>query len=186
MAGKAGAGRRWKRRELGMVHVYTGDGKGKTTAALGPGLRAAGHGFRVCMIQFMKGNMVYGEQRAVKRLPNFVIRQFGRKQFVDRDRPARVDREWARKGLAFARKALGEGSYDLVILDEINVALDWKLVTLEEVLGLIRGRAPGTELVLTGRYAHPQVMETADYVTEMREISHPFHKGILSTKGVDH
>jgi cob(I)alamin adenosyltransferase len=168
-----------------MVHVYTGDGKGKTTAALGLGLRASGHGFRVCMIQFMKGDLVYGEQKAVKRLPNFTIRQFGRKEFVDRDHPARVDREWARKGLAFARKALAEGSYDLVILDEINVALDWKLVSLEEVLALIRSRAPGTELVLTGRYAHPQIMEMADYVTEMREISHPFNRGYLSTRGVD-
>jgi cob(I)alamin adenosyltransferase len=185
MAGKAGAGRMWKRRELGMVHVYTGDGKGKTTAALGLGLRAAGHGFRVCMIQFMKGNMVYGEQRAVRSLPNFEIRQFGRKQFVDRDRPARVDREWARRGLAFARRALTGGRYDIVILDELNVALDWKLVTLEEVLALVRGKAPRTELVITGRYAHPQVMELADYVTEMREISHPFQEGILCAKGVD-
>lgn len=169
-----------------MVHVYTGDGKGKTTASLGLGLRAAGHGLRVCMVQFMKGNLVYGEQRAVKRLPNFEIRQFGRKQFVDRERPAKVDVEWARKGMEFARKALSGKRYDLVILDELNVALDWKLVTLEDVLSLIREKAPGTEVVITGRYAHPQVMELADYVTDMREISHPYNRGYLSMKGVDH
>ena len=130
--------------------------------------------------------MGYGEQKAARHVPGLEIRQFGRKAFVDRDRPARVDRQWAAKGMAFASKAVTCGKYDLVVLDELNVALDWKLVTLEEVLSLIRGKAPGTELVLTGRYAHPQVMEMADYVTEMREIAHPFNKGWLSTKGVDH
>jgi cob(I)alamin adenosyltransferase len=169
-----------------MLHVYTGDGKGKTSAALGLGLRAAGHGFRVCMIQFMKGGMCYGEQKAVRNVPGFQIRQFGRKQFVDRDNPGKIDRQWAAKGMAFARKVLSGGKHDVVILDEINVALDWKLVTLEEVLALIRMRRPGTELVLTGRYAHPQIMEMADYVTEMREIAHPYSRGFLSTKGVDH
>jgi cob(I)alamin adenosyltransferase len=169
-----------------MVHVYTGDGKGKTTAALGLGLRASGHGLRVCMVQFMKGNLQYGEQRAVKKLPNFEIYQFGRKEFVSRRKPAKVDQEHARQGLRFAREILTSGEYDVVILDEVNVALDWKLVTLEEVLALIREKAPETELVLTGRYAHPQIMELADYVTEMREINHPYHRGFLSTKGVEH
>jgi cob(I)alamin adenosyltransferase len=177
---------KWKRRKLGMLHVYTGDGKGKTTAALGLGLRAAGHGFRVCMIQFMKGGMSYGEQKAVKKLPGFEIRQFGRKEFVDRDNPSKIDLRWAAKGMDFARKVLSEGKYDVVILDEINVALDWKLVTLEEVLSLVRLRRPGTELVLTGRYAHPQLMEMADYVTEMKMIAHPYDRGFLSTRGVDH
>ena len=178
-------GGKWKRRKLGMVHVYTGDGKGKTTAALGLALRAVGHGFRVVVVQFMKGNLVYGEQKAARKIRNFEIRQFGRRAFVDRDNPARVDREWARKGLEFARKVLSDGKHDLVILDELNVALDWKLVTLGEVLDLIRGKAPGTELVITGRYAHPQVMELADYVTEMREVAHPFRKGYLCARGVD-
>lgn len=175
---------KWLRRKLGMVHVYTGDGKGKTTAALGLGMRASGHGYRVCMVQFMKGNMQYGEQRA--KLKNFEIREFGRKEFVNKERPAKVDIEHARKGLKFARRVLTSGDYDLVILDEINVALDWKLVNLEDVLALIRDKSPNTELVLTGRYAHPQVMEMADYVSEIREIKHPFQKGILSVKGVEH
>jgi cob(I)alamin adenosyltransferase len=183
MGGRPGG--KWKRRKLGMVHVYTGDGKGKTTAAMGLGLRAAGHGFKVVVVQFMKGNLVYGEQRAVRSLPRFEIRQFGRKEFVDRDHPAKVDREWARKGLEFARKVLTDGKHDVVILDELNVALDWKLLALEDVLGLIRGKSPSTELVITGRYAHPQVMELADYVTEMREVAHPFQKGYLCAKGVD-
>jgi len=178
-------GQKWKRRKLGMVHVYTGDGKGKTTAALGLGLRAVGHGYRVVVVQFMKGQLVYGEQKAARNIKGFEIRQFGRKDFVDRDNPARVDREWASKGLEYARNVLTDGKHDVVILDELNVALDWKLVTLEDVLALIRNKAPQTELVITGRYAHPQVMELADYVTEMREVSHPFRKGFLCAKGVD-
>jgi cob(I)alamin adenosyltransferase len=178
-------GGKWKRRRLGMVHVYTGDGKGKTTAAMGLGLRAVGHGYRVVVVQFMKGDLVYGEQKAARSLPLFEIRQFGRKEFVDRDHPAKVDREWARKGLEFARKVLTDGKHDVVILDELNVALDWKLLALEDVLGLIRGKSPSTELIITGRYAHPQVMELADYVTEMREVAHPFQKGYLCAKGVD-
>ena len=176
---------KWKHRKLGLVHVYTGDGKGKTTAALGLGLRAVGHGYKVVVVQFMKGDLVYGEQKAARSLPGFEIRQFGRRAFVDRDHPAKVDRDWARKGMEYARKVLTDGKHDIVILDELNVALDWKLVTLEDVLGLIRDKSPRTELVLTGRYAHPQVMELADYVTEMREVSHPFQKGYLCAKGVD-
>jgi len=168
-----------------MVHVYTGDGKGKTTAALGLALRAVGHGYRVVVVQFMKGDLVYGEQKAARRIEGLEIRQFGRKEFVDRKNPANVDRDLARKGLEYARRVLTDGKHDVVILDELNVALDWKLVTLEEVLSLIREKAPGTELVITGRYARPQVMELADYVTEMREISHPFRKGYLCAKGVD-
>ncbi|MEM4729046.1 MAG: cob(I)yrinic acid a,c-diamide adenosyltransferase [Thermoplasmata archaeon] len=175
----------WRRRRLGMVHVYTGDGKGKTTAALGLGLRAVGHGLRVCMIQFMKGRNQYGEQRAVARLPNFELYQFGRRGFVRKGAPSKTDKALARRGLAFAREAVCSGRYDIVILDELNVALDWGLISLEDVLGLIRGKAPRTELVLTGRYAHPQVMELADYVTEMREIAHPYQKGYLCLKGVD-
>lgn len=166
-----------------MVHVYTGDGKGKTTAALGLGLRASGHGYRVVMVQFMKGNMQYGEQK--RKLKNFEIRQFGRKEFVNKERPAKVDLDHARKGLKFSRSVLQSGDYDLVILDEINVALDWHLVKLDEVLELIRAKAPNTELVLTGRYAHPRIMELADYVSEIREIKHPFQKGVLSLKGVE-
>ncbi|MGQ9582235.1 MAG: cob(I)yrinic acid a,c-diamide adenosyltransferase [Thermoplasmatota archaeon] len=177
---------KWRRRRLGMVHVYTGDGKGKTTAALGLGLRAAGHGLRVCLVQFMKGRNQYGEQRALRHLPNFEVHPFGRRGFVDRERPARADLALARRGLELARVVVTSGEYDLVILDELNVALDWGLVSLEDVLGLIRSRAPRTELVLTGRYAHPQVMELADYVTEMREISHPYQRGYLSLKGVEH
>jgi len=178
-------GGKWKRRRLGMVHVYTGDGKGKTTAALGLGLRAVGHGYRVVVVQFMKGDLVYGEQKAARRIKGFEIRQFGRREFVDRDRPARVDVEWARKGMEYARRVLTDGKHDVVILDELNVALDWKLVTLGEVLALIKAKSPRTELVITGRYAHPQVMELADYVTEMREVSHPFQRGFLCARGVD-
>ncbi len=177
---------KWRRRKLGMVHVYTGDGKGKTTAALGLGLRAAGHGLRVCMVQFMKARNQYGEQRALRHLPNFEARQFGRRGFVSREGPSRADRALAGRGMDFARAVATSGEYDLVILDEINVALEWGLVSLADVLGLIRSKAPRTELVLTGRYAHPQVMELADYVTDMREISHPYQRGYLSLKGVEH
>jgi len=170
----------------GMVQVYTGDGKGKTTAALGLALRAIGHGLKVYMIQFMKGDPEYGELRAVKNLPNFVVRQYGRPDFVDRKSPSAVDIRLAQEGLAHAREVIASGEYDLVILDEINVALDFKLIDLQEVLALIESRPREIELVLTGRCAPQQVLQAADLVTEMREVKHYFRCGRGSRDGIEH
>lgn len=169
----------------GLVHVYTGDGKGKTTAALGLALRAAGHGMRTYIAQFLKGQD-YGELHALERLsPWVVIEQFGRPGFVHVKGVTPEDRAMAVRGLTCAREAMGSGAYDLVILDEINVALYFGLIELEEVLALLEDRPEHVELVLTGRGAPEELLERADYVTEMREVRHPYQRGILARKGIE-
>jgi cob(I)alamin adenosyltransferase len=170
---------------LGMIHVITGDGKGKTTAALGIGMRAVGRGLKVCMVQFMKG-YEYGEIAAAKELEGFDIFQFGRAEFVNKENPEQVDIQEAVKALEHAKKVVSSGKYDIVILDEVNVALDFKLIGLEDVLGLAKGKPKNIELVLTGRNAGQELVELADYVSEVREIKHPYRKGIGARKGIEH
>ncbi len=169
----------------GLVQVYTGTGKGKTTAALGLGLRAAGHGFEVYMIQFMKGQINYGELEAVKRIPNFTIRQFGRPDFIDKSNPDPEDIKYAQDALDHARKIIEVGSVDFLILDEVNVAIDFGLITDREVIALIKSRPSQMELILTGRYASSAIIEIADLVSEIKEIKHPYQKGIAARKGVE-
>jgi len=169
----------------GLIHVYTGMGKGKTTAALGLALRASGAGFKVHMIQFMKGRK-YSEIYAIKNLKNFTISQFGRDEFVNKEKPEKIDIDLAEKGLAYAKDIIKNGEYDLVILDEINVAVDYKLIALNDVLDLIKQKPKELELVLTGRYAHPEIIKNSDLVTEMLEIKHPYQKGIKCRKGIDY
>jgi cob(I)alamin adenosyltransferase len=173
-------------KELGLIHVYTGNGKGKTTAALGLGLRAAGHGYRVLMIQFMKGQIDYGELMAVKGLDNFDIVQYGRPDFVDKDDPEEIDIKLAKDGMEHAASVIRDGGCDLLILDEINVAIEWKLVTVEDVLGLLTSKPESMEVVLTGRYSPQSFIDVADTVTEMKEVKHPYQKGILARKGIEH
>lgn len=168
----------------GLLQVYTGDGKGKTTASLGLALRASGHGWKVLMIQFMKGR-VYGELPAVEALPNITIEQYGRDEFVDKRNPEAVDVEFAEKGFERAKDALSSGEYDIVILDEINVAVDFKLVSIQEVIDVIKGRAAGVEVVCTGRYAPAELIEIADLVTEMKEIKHPYNNNIPGRLGIE-
>jgi cob(I)alamin adenosyltransferase len=170
--------------EKGFVHVYTGNGKGKTTAALGLGLRAVGAGLKVHMIQFMKGRR-YSEIDSVKNLSNFTISQFGRDEFVNKEKPEKIDIDLAKKGLAFAKDVIKSGKHDLVILDEINVAVDYKLIALEDVINLIKEKPEKLELVLTGRYVHPEIVKISDLVTEMLEIKHPYQKGVSCRKGID-
>jgi cob(I)alamin adenosyltransferase len=170
----------------GLVQVFTGNGKGKTTAALGTILRAIGHGFRVFIIFFMKGNYDYGEFSTLAKLPNVEMASFGFRQLTD---PANIkpeEIEQARLALAAARKALLSGNYDLVVLDEVNVALGFKLIELDEVVKLIRDKPPDVELILTGRYADNKIIELADLVTEMVNIRHPFDKGIKARKGIEY
>jgi cob(I)alamin adenosyltransferase len=171
---------------LGLLHVYTGDGKGKTTAALGLGMRAAGHGLRVLMVQFMKGQINYGELESARKVLGFEIRQFGRAEFVDKKRPAQVDLDLAREGLDFAKAAIAGGAADLIILDELNVAIDWKLVPLDEVMDMLRSRPKNIEVVVTGRYAAKDMLDLADLVTEMREVKHPYARGILGREGIEY
>lgn len=169
---------------VGMVQVYTGDGKGKTTAALGLALRAAGHGLRVYIGQFMKG-VRYGELAALANVPNIQIKQFGRPQWVDPQGVTDEDIAMAQQALKDGTDALQSGGYDIVILDEINVAAAWGLLAVEQVVELIRSRPSNVELVLTGRCAPSQVLESADLITEMREIKHPYHKGVISRQGIE-
>jgi cob(I)alamin adenosyltransferase len=170
----------------GLVQVYTGNGKGKTTAAFGQALRAVGQGFRVCVIQFMKGRK-YGEFIAAeKHLPDLTIHLSGLDSFVMRDNPAPLDIELAVQGLALARQVIASGDYDMVILDEINVALDFKLIPLASVIDLIRTRPSTLDLILTGRYAPPEIMEIADTVSEIREIKHHYNAGIKDRAGIEY
>jgi len=172
--------------ETGRVQVYTGDGKGKTTAALGLACRAVGHNLRVVMIQFMKGSIEYGELNTAKRLaPNLTIIQQGRENFVNRDNPDPIDIEMAQEGIALAERLMEEPP-DILILDEINVAIDYGLVSLEQVVELMERRPEKMELVLTGRYAHPEVMKRADLVTEMVEIKHYYNmEGLDGRVGIE-
>lgn len=170
----------------GLVQVYTGAGKGKTTAALGLALRAVGKGLKVYMIQFMKGDIEYGEITTAKSMENFEIIQIGRSEFVDKNNPAEIDIELANKALEHAKEIIASGDYDIVILDEINVALDWKLIDLEKVIDLIKSKPEHIELVLTGRYAPQEIIEVADLVTEMQEIKHPYNDGVEARDGIEH
>ena len=175
-----------KGKSLGLVQVYTGTGKGKTTAALGLGFRAVGKGFKVFMVQFMKGDIEYGEITAARKLEGFTIEQFGRPDFVDKDNPEAIDIEFAKKALERVKEIFIENKFDVVILDEVNVAIEWHLIALEDVKELIKNKPKNTELILTGRYAHPEIIELADLVTDMQEVKHPFKNGILARDGIEH
>jgi cob(I)alamin adenosyltransferase len=172
--------------ERGLIQIYTGLGKGKTTAALGQAMRAAGQGLKVYIIQFMKGWPYYGELDTVGHHPNITLKQFGRPDYVDKEKPEPQDVRMAEEALEHARHIVMSGRYNLVILDEINVALEWKLISLEDVLSLLDQKPKGVELILTGRYAHPEVIARADLVTEMHEIKHPYQKGIISRRGIEY
>jgi cob(I)alamin adenosyltransferase len=172
----------------GLVIVYTGKGKGKTTAALGIALRAVGHGYKVGMIQFIKGEWFYGELNSSKRLePEFEMIAAG-KGFVgiiDDDHPIQDHQNAARDALRIAREKISQGIYDIMILDEINYAVKLKLVAVEDVLDLIKSKPEKTTIVITGNYAPEAVIAAADLVTEMKEIKHPYQLGIKAKKGID-
>ena len=170
----------------GLVQVYTGNGKGKTTAAFGQALRAIGQGCRVCIIQFMKGRK-YGEFLAgEKYLPSLTLHLAGLDSFVMRENPAPLDIELARQGLALARNAITSGDYDMVILDELNVAADFKLVPLDDVIDLIKSKPAAVDLILTGRYAPPEVIALADTVSEIREVRHHYNAGVKERAGIEY
>jgi cob(I)alamin adenosyltransferase len=170
----------------GLVQVYTGDGKGKTSAAFGIALRAIGRGLKVYIIQFIKGGFDYGELYIIDRLPNLVLKAFGRGEFVIQKPPGEEDIKLAEEAFQLAKKVVEGGEYDIVILDEINVAINLKLISLEGVLELIKKKPKHVELVLTGRYAPKEIIDAADLVTEMREVKHPFNKGYKARKGIEY
>ena len=175
-----------KKNGRGLVQIFTGNGKGKTTAALGTILRAAGHGLRVFVVFFMKGDYDYGEYSTLSRLPNVSMSSFGFRRLTDPTNIKPEEIEQARLALEAARKAVLSGSYDLVVLDEVNVALGYNLIELDEVIRLIRDKPPRLELILTGRYADTRLIEMADLVTEMVKVKHPFDKGIKARKGIEY
>jgi cob(I)alamin adenosyltransferase len=170
----------------GLVQVFTGDGKGKTSAAIGAVIRALGHGFRVYIGFFMKGDYPYGERNVLSELTNVTMEGFGVGGFVD---PANIkpkEKAQAKRGLVAARKAMFSGRYDLVVLDELNLAVAWNLVELDEVLKLIADKPEGVELILTGRRADSRLTKAADLVTEMLKIKHPYDDGVVAREGIEY
>jgi cob(I)alamin adenosyltransferase len=168
----------------GYIQVYTGNGKGKTTAALGLALRAAGAGKTVFIAQFLKGRKS-SEYRSLALLRPFVkIRHFGEKKFI-MGKPGQKDREAFRRGFNQAKKALSSGQYDMIVLDEINLAVHLGLISVEDMLSLIREKPGNVELVLTGRHAHLRIIKMADLVTRMQEVKHYFQKGVLARRGIE-
>jgi len=170
----------------GMVQVFTGNGKGKTSAALGAVLRAIGHGLRAYIVFFMKGKYPYGEFSTLPKLPNVDIASFGLRCLID---PANINPEeieQAKLALSAAREAMLSGNYDIVVLDEVNVAIYFKLIELDEVVRLISDKPRNVELILTGRYADAKLIELADLVTEMVKLKHPYDKGVKARKGIEY
>jgi len=174
--------------ESGLTIVYTGNGKGKTTAALGIVLRAAGYQKKICMIQFIKGSWHYGEMSSSKKLePEFEMIAVG-KGFVgiiDDKKPREDHKKIAEEAIRICKLKIQSGKYDIIILDEVNYAVNLGLVMLEDVLDLIRTKPPNLDLVLTGNYAKKEIIDLADLVTEMKEIKHPFKLGKKAKKGID-
>jgi cob(I)alamin adenosyltransferase len=191
-----------KKKRKGLVHVYTGDGKGKTSASLGLALRAMGHGLTVFMIQFLKGGGLAGEVIAAETmLPNFKVRQFGKacpyseeikKGAMECDNckdcflTRKEEREKVGEAMDLAEKTVAGGKYDVVILDEVNNAAARRLTSVARILKVISSRKPGVELILTGRNAPKEFIEAADYVTYLKRVKHPFTKGARARFGIDY
>ncbi len=168
----------------GKTHIYTGNGKGKTTAALGLAMRAVGHGMSVIMIQFMKKNEMYGEYAVMSKIAQ--IEQFGTNEFVNLDNPTDIDISEAESGLKFAETIIMAGTYDVIILDEILVAVSFGLIPEDSVIELMKLCRGNAELILTGRGASDVIIDEADLVTEMCEIKHYYSKGIIAREGVEY
>jgi cob(I)alamin adenosyltransferase len=172
--------------QKGLFIVFTGDGKGKTTAALGMALRAAGHGMRVLILQFIKGTWAYGELEAFKRFPEVRIQTLG-SGFTWKKESMDEDRELARSGWELAADEIRRAEYDIIILDELNYVLSYGLLQPGPVLDVIRGRDERLHVVVTGRNALPELIEAADLVTEMCQVKHPFHdQAIKAQRGIEY
>ncbi|MFH1383102.1 MAG: cob(I)yrinic acid a,c-diamide adenosyltransferase [Chloroflexota bacterium] len=172
--------------QRGLVQVFTGEGKGKTSAGLGAVVRAVGQGLQACVVVFMKGDYPYGEWKTLAQLANVKVVRFGFKTFTDPTKIKPEEIEQARQALAFAREAILSGDYDLVVLDEVNVAAAWKLLELDEVVKLIEDKPEKVEVILTGRYADPKLIKLADLVTECLKIKHPYDSGMMARRGFEY
>jgi len=168
----------------GFIQIYTGNGKGKTTAAFGLALRAAGAGLKIYIAQFIKG-MKYSELDSIKRFDDLItLKQYGRNCFIKKD-PEQEDIELAQNGFDEVKQIINSARYNLVILDEITIAIMYNLISEEELLKLMKNKPEHVELVITGRYATPNIIELADLVTEMKEIKHYYQKGITARVGIE-
>jgi cob(I)alamin adenosyltransferase len=173
-------------KKMGLLQVYTGDGKGKTTASLGLAFRAIGHGLKVCMVQFMKNSDIYGEVRLADKMPGLTIIPVGRHDFVNLKNPEPVDIELAGSGWHRAMEIISSQQYDIVILDEINVAMACGLLEQQPVIEFLAAGKGKTEVVTTGCWAPQGLIDIADLVTEMKNVRHPYSKGVDSREGIDH
>lgn len=169
-----------------MLQVYTGDGKGKTTAALGVAFRAAGYKLKTMMFSFLKDDPAYGEAKAVSYLPGFILRQVGRDAFVNFKNPAAEDLQLCRSGWEEVKLAISQNQADIFILDELNIVLATSMLPTDEVVEFLQQHKNDAEIIVTGRYAPEEIIKIADLVTEMREVKHYFHKGVSSRNGIDH
>lgn len=169
-----------------MLQVYTGTGKGKTTAALGVALRGAGYGLKTMMFSFLKDDPNYGEARAFRFLPDFELYQVGRDAFVNFHNPDPVDLKMCRDGWEKAKQAISAHQADIIILDELNIVLCTKMLPVVEVVNFLKQYKSSLEIITTGRGAPEELIKVADLVTDMNEVKHYFHKGIASRNGIDH
>lgn len=176
------------KKRLGLVHVYTGDGKGKTTAALGLMLRAAGHGYRCLMIRFLRGYRDVGEIKAIQRFKDLIeILPFAQEEKVNLENPHPLDQYLVKQAMDYTRRVMNERRPDLLVLDEINPVIHYGLLPYQEVLDFLDNRHQQTEIVLTGRFAHPEIMNYADLVTVMHGTKHYFDRDNFSPRlGIEH
>ncbi|TFG61472.1 MAG: cob(I)yrinic acid a,c-diamide adenosyltransferase [Spirochaetales bacterium] len=170
----------------GLLIVNTGNGKGKSTAAFGTMLRAVGQGLHVCVVQFVKGGWKYGELKAVERFRDLVDFFVIGKGFIFDDADKSEHREAAQKAWEKAKEVIRSGNYGLIILDELTYIINYGFVPVEDILEVLQNRDPAMHVIITGRKAHPDLLEAADLVTEMVEQKHPFHKGIKAQKGIEY
>jgi cob(I)alamin adenosyltransferase len=171
------------KQEKGYVQIYTGNGKGKTTCALGLSLRAVCAGKKVYFGQFVKG-MDYSELNAPNIIPNFTMKQYGRDQFIFNN-PTEEDYKLAKEALKELKEILSAGEYDVVVMDEINIAIHYNLFSVEEVIDILHNKAEHVEVIMTGRYAKEELIERADLVTEMKEIKHYYKAGVQARIGIE-
>jgi cob(I)alamin adenosyltransferase len=171
--------------EKGLLMVFTGDGKGKTTAALGLAMRAAGHGFKTCFVQFIKGSWKYGELEAVKRFPDEIDLHVMGRGFTWKSKDLETDKAAARRAWLFAQEVMDSGRYYLVVLDEFTYLLNYGIIEVQNAVSVFEHKPGGLHVAVTGRNAPEELLAVSDLVTEMREIKHPFKTGIKAQKGIE-
>lgn len=174
--------------EHGYIQIYTGDGKGKTTASLGLALRALGHGWNVLFVQFTKGEQdnYYGEISSSKLMPNLEVKQFGLDRVVYSHNICMEDFKETKKGWEFVKEAINSGKYQMIIMDELNICVDMGMIKVSEVKETLRNKPQNLEIVLTGRRAHPELVAMAHLVTEMQPVKHYFNNGVMARQGIEY